>query len=180
MENTDIAYLKKHYGERFARLCRELFPAVLETPGLLSKIITKNFDTAPTLYEDILPHKQEFQDYIYTLANTEKESQKDDETVYKTPEQLFDEAGYTLYPECLTEQDIQAFRKYYKGREELCTFMGGRLEHCRVWFAVKNNVDEIKRENFKNPKNRIFKKALHFLIFIKKINREQGPRIYYI
>ena len=35
--------------------------------------------------------------------------------------------------------------------EELCTFNGGRLNSCYVFFAVKKNVNEIKRENFKNP-----------------------------
>ena len=64
---------------------------------------------------------------------------------------LFDEAGYILYPECKTEEDIQSFKKYYEAAEVLCTFRGNRLNTCRVWFAVKKNVDEIKRENFKNP-----------------------------
>ena len=62
-----------------------------------------------------------------------------------------DEAGYTLY-ECKTEEDIQSFRKYYARNEMLCTiYNGGRLNRCHVFFAVKKNVDEIKRENFTNP-----------------------------
>ena len=32
--------------------------------------------------------------------------------------------------------------KYYKKGEELCTFKGERLKTCRVWFAVKENVEE--------------------------------------
>jgi len=39
---------------------------------------------------------------------------------------------------------------YYNG-EELCTFAGNRLKRCYVWFAVKDNINEIKRENFNNP-----------------------------
>ena len=60
------------------------------------------------------------------------------------------EAGYDLY-ECHTEGEIQAFKKYYSPGEELCTFRGGRLENCYVFFAVKKNIEEIKRANFHNP-----------------------------
>ena len=61
------------------------------------------------------------------------------------------EAGYVLV-ECYNEEDIQKFRKYYAPGEELCTFKGGRLNSCRVFFAVKKNVLDIKREDFKKPK----------------------------
>ena len=148
VESQDLKYLKKHYGENFARLCRELFPTLLETPGLLQGIITKQFDTVPTLYEDILPIKNQFQDWIYSFV---REEEKEKEIIQKSPEELMDEAGYILYPECKKEEDIQKFKKYYAPGEELCTFRGGRLNYCRVWFAVKKNVNDIKRENFPNP-----------------------------
>ena len=60
-------------------------------------------------------------------------------------------AGYTLY-ECHTEEEIQSFKKYYAPDEALCTFKGNRLDTCIVFFAVKDNVDEIKRENFTKPR----------------------------
>ena len=148
MDNQDLKYIKKHYGENFAKICRELFPSILETPGLLTKIITEKFDNVSTLYEDILSVKNEFKNYIYSFVDVE---QNNKQIVQKSPEELLDKAGYKLYPECKTEKDIQRFKKYYKPGEELCTFRGGRLNFCRVWFAVKKNVDEIKRENFKNP-----------------------------
>lgn len=59
-------------------------------------------------------------------------------------------AGYILY-ECKTEEDIQQFKKYYQEKEELCTFRGGRLGDCFVFFAIKINVNSIKRENFSKP-----------------------------
>ena len=40
----------------------------------------------------------------------------------------------------------ESFKKYYEPYEELCTFNGGRLNSCRVWFAIKKDVDKIKRE----------------------------------
>lgn len=147
MESEDLKYLKKHYGDRFAKLCRELFPTLLETPGLLKQIICKYFDKSSTLYEDIKEIKYPFRAFVLSKVGIKS----DFVPTNKTPEQLFDEAGYVLYPECQTEADIQQFKKYYAKGEALCTFYGGRLEYCRVWFAVKKNVDQIRRQDFLNP-----------------------------
>ena len=65
---------------------------------------------------------------------------------------MFDEAGYILYPECQTEEDIQRFKSFYAPNKVLCTFRGGRLKTCRVWFAVKKDVNNIKRKNFLFPR----------------------------
>ena len=147
MENADLKFLKKHYGEKFSHLCRELFPTILEKEGLLKDIISSRFAPSHDLYDDIIKVQDEFKAYIYSFVDLEQKAE-----VTLSPEELFDKAGYVLYPECKTEEDIQKFRKYYRHDEELCTFKGRRLEICRVWFAVKKNVFEIKRENFKYPK----------------------------
>lgn len=68
----------------------------------------------------------------------------------KTTKELLKQAGYDLF-ECHSEEDIQSFRKYYQPWEELCTFAGGRLKHCYVFFAVKQDVDHIKIEDFIHP-----------------------------
>ena len=142
----DLKLIKKHYGEKMSHLCRELFPTLLETPGLLFNTLSKKFDHSKLLYEDISNHISEFKTIIYNEVDL-KEQVKE---VTKTPAELLDEAGYILY-ECHSEEDIQKFRKYYTPREELCTFRGGRLNSCHVFFAVKKNVDEILRENYTNP-----------------------------
>ncbi len=149
MENKDLKFLKKHYGENFAHFCRELFPTILEQEGLLSTIISKHFGPSRSLYNDVIKCRDEFKDYIFSLVDVEQDALQ--EVVKKTPEELMDEAGYILFPECQTEEEVQAFKKYYKPREVLCTFRGGRLDYCRVWFAVKKNVDEIRREDFPKP-----------------------------
>ena len=151
MENADLKYIKKHYGEKMAHLCRELFPTLLETPGLLSSALEKSFAHTTSLAEDIIRtgKQNEFRTYIYSLVDVKKEVPTISEP--KTPEQLLDEAGYILYPECKTEDDIQSFKHYYAKGEKLCTFNGKRLNSCRVWFAVKKNVDQIKREDFDVP-----------------------------
>ena len=163
----DLKLIKRHYGEKMMHLCRDLFPTTLETEGLLYKIITSKFYPSRALYEDIVKNNLEdtFKSIIYKAMDREIEL----EETTKTPQELLKEAGYTLY-ECHSESDIQSFRHYYKRKshdvlpeyiegtepphcdgEELCTFNGGRLERCHVFFAVKDNVDEIKRENFTKP-----------------------------
>ena len=144
----DLKIIKKYYGEKMSHLCRELFPTILETPGKLSEIILNTFEPSRLLYEDLMRFnlKLHFQNLIYGLYGVEDT----DEPVTKTPEELLDEAGYILY-ECHSEKDIQSFKKYYAPGEALCTFHGGRLERCHVFFAVKKNVDQIKREDFKCP-----------------------------
>ena len=101
------------------------------------------------LYQDIIDNNQihEFKNYIYSFYDVEKK----EVITSKSVKELMDDAGYEIY-ECHTEEDIQKFKKYYKSGEELCTFQGGRLDTCYVFFAVKKNVDEIRREHFKNPR----------------------------
>ena len=148
--SNDLKIIKKYYGENMMHLCRELFSTILETEGLLSKIMLDTFAPNRLLFDDIKENKktEAFKNYIYKLSNL---SDKEIVKTNKTPEELLDEAGYYLY-ECKTEKDIQYFKKYYETKEELCTFNGGRLDYCHVFFAVKKDVDKIKRKDFKNPK----------------------------
>lgn len=161
--NQDLKKIKKQYGEDMMHLCRKYFQVVLETEGLLPKLLMDNFDPSKELYNDIQKYGLEtkFKNYIFylyeTTINLERLAASSNN---KSPEELLKEKGYNLY-ECKTEEDIQSFKKYFaKGRnkktgeyinEELCTFDGNRLKSTYVFFAVKENVDEIKRENFPNP-----------------------------
>lgn len=149
MLNKDLEIIKKKYGENMMKLCRELFPSILEEEGVLSKIILSNFYPNHNLYDDIIDNKLEnnFKNYIYNMIDVSKKQEK----INKTPEELFEEKGYIL-KECLTKDEIREYKKYYKKEEELCTFRGNRLNSCRVFFAVKKDVLDIKREDFKEPK----------------------------
>ena len=125
------------YGENFMKLCRELFPTLLEQEGLLTEILTSSFSAnSRTLYEDIMKNglEDELKNYIYNKVDVEKDNPEIIEE--KTPYELMEEAGYDLY-ECKTEEEIQNFKKYYKIGEALCTFRGGRLNRCVVFWAVK-------------------------------------------
>ncbi len=132
-------------------LCRGLFPSLLEKEGKLLSILQKNLAPTHSFAKDIINNNlyEEFKNWIYSFINVENEDQIN---TNKTPFELMDEAGYILY-ECKTEEDIQKFKKYYASNEVLCTITnGGRLNRCYVFFAVKKNVDDIKRRNFPNPK----------------------------
>ena len=111
-------------------------------------IFLDNFNPSKTLYDDIKKDhlEKEFKMFIYGFLNKDEVI----ENSKKTPKELFEEEGYDFY-ECKTEEDIQKFKKYYARGEELCTFRGRRLDKCYVFFVVKKNVDEIKREKFKKP-----------------------------
>ena len=151
-ESKELKKIKKDYGEDFMKMCRTLFNTLLEREGLLyDKLVSSFSKNSKTLYEDIQNAKLEekFKNYIYSKVNIEKKEKK--EITEKNPYEILDEAGYNLY-ECKTEKEIQEFKKYYEQDEELCTFLGGRLDECVVFWAVKKNAEKIKREKFKNPK----------------------------
>ena len=145
----DLKLIKKYYGQAMMHLCRELFPTILEQKGLLFKLIDKKFNHSKFLYDDIVKTCQidSFKDLIYSEVDVENNCKV---ITHKTPKELMEEAGYSLF-ECKTEEDIQSFKKYYAPGEELCTFNGERLNRCHVFFAVSKNINNIKRENFKYP-----------------------------
>ncbi len=146
--NYDLIKIKEKYGEKMMHLCRTLFPTLLEKEGLLFELIENKFAYSKFLYKDIVNNHMEmqFKNYIYSLIDVENNKSES----IKSPKELLNDAGYNLY-ECKTEDDIQCFKKYYKESEELCTFNDNRLDSCYVFFAVKKDVDKIKREDFKTP-----------------------------
>ena len=147
--NKDLQRIKKMYGEAMMHLCRELFPIILETDGLLPEILESTFAPTRLLYEDAEEYEDMFKSIIYEKYHDNKK--EENIRVTKTPKELMSMAGYDLY-ECHTEEEIQEFKKYYAKGEELCTFRDNRLKTNYVYFAVKKDVDKIKRKDFLNPK----------------------------
>lgn len=132
--DKELKMIKKLYGEEFMHFCRSKFATILETPNLLLNTLRKTVYPTKTLYLDIAELLPNFEKYIYSLVTDEKEKSTDVNN--KTPYELMDEAGYTLY-KCNNEKEIQFFKRYYAKGEELCTFRGGRLNTCYVYFAIK-------------------------------------------
>lgn len=146
--SKDLIKIKKKYGENMMHLCRELFPTILEEDGMLFELFSYSFEYSRDLYDDVINNSLEnnLKNFIYSKLKLIKNYEESN----KTPYELLSDAGYYLY-ECKNENDIQYFKKYYANNEALCSFKGGRLDTCYVFFAVKKNVDEIKREYFTNP-----------------------------
>ena len=148
--SPELRKIKKVYGEKFMKYCREYFSTILEKEGRLLEILEKSFSKNCTLSDDINTDelKEQLKDYIYSKIDVEDEEKRiiEEKTSYK----LLEEAGYSLY-ECKTEEEIQKFKKYYAKGEELCTFNGGRLNRCVVFWAIKKDADKIKREGFDKP-----------------------------
>ena len=145
----DLKRIKKVYGERMAHLCRELFSTLLENEGVLYDVISSKFAPNKFLYDDIIEQDkvEEFKDFIYSLYDVEENKI----ITSKNPFELLREVNYTLY-ECETEEDVLKFKKYYAPWEKLCTFRDNRLRRNYVFFAVKDNADELNREDYKKPK----------------------------
>ena len=143
--NSDLKILKKKYGENFSKLCRELFSSILENEGELVSIITSLFKESHFLYDDLITYDRikSFQRLVMNKYNKKLDSVIDTE---KTPYELFKEQGYTL-KECLTNEEILSYKKYYAKGDERCSFNGNRLKTNRVFFAVKDNALEIKRKS---------------------------------
>ena len=146
---NDLKVIKKKYGENMSKLCNKLFASLLEVDNLLPSLLLDHFYPSHYLCDDIINNNLvgEFKNYIYSLVDVEKMERTD---IGLSPKELLNIAGYTLY-ECKTEEDIQQFKKYYHPKEALCTFNGNRLKECHVFFAVKKDVDLIKREDFEKP-----------------------------
>ena len=146
----ELKQIKKIYGEEMMHYCRDTFPSILDKKGKLLDILTRVLAPTHSIYKDLKEANclDDFKIFINTIND---EEEKRLVVVKQTPKELLAKVGYNLY-ECKSEEDIQSFKKYYAKGERLCTFHGGRLNRCYVFFAVKRNVDEIKREDFKNPR----------------------------
>ncbi|MBQ4557920.1 MAG: leucine-rich repeat protein [Clostridia bacterium] len=148
----DFDIIKKKYGENFAKMCRTYFPTILQDEGVLPRILEEHFAPTKSLFDDIIENHAEesFKSYIYNFYSNNKVDYTTE--VLETPEQLMKKAGYTLY-KCETDEDVKSFMKYFEEDEELCTFKDeDRINTHTIFFAVKDNVEGIRRENFSNPK----------------------------
>ena len=73
--NEDLKIIKKKYGENMMKLCRELFPSLLEQKGLLPQLMLEHFVPSHELYDDIVNNglNTAFKSYIYDRDRMEEE-----------------------------------------------------------------------------------------------------------
>lgn len=109
--NNDLKIIKKKYGEEMSHFARDNFPVILEQSGLLPKIFEDSFHESHYLYHDLLINNKllDFKRFIYSSLDSSRCLNLNSDL---TPEELLDKAGYIL-KECLTESDIQEYKKYY-------------------------------------------------------------------
>ena len=64
---NELRIIKKKYGEVMMHLCRKIFPTILETDGLLLKLLEEHFAYNHNLGEDIINNDRvlEFKEYVY-------------------------------------------------------------------------------------------------------------------
>lgn len=146
--SKDLKKIKRFYGDDMASFAKENLSTFLETPGLLPDLLLKTFYPNKSLYKDLVYEykTEEFAKYLHSFL-CEKILLLD---VNESPYELLRKKNYTLY-HCHTEDEIQSFKKYYTEEEKLCTFRTNRLNTCHVFFAVRDDALELKREDFLYP-----------------------------
>lgn len=127
--------IKKQNGEKFAQTLRAYHNGIFEIPEL----------------DKVLEYAGNDADGIKFFLVGLLREKKGDVITDKNPIELLDEAGYdAYYADTLEKQN--AISKYFAKGEELCTFKDKtRFEDYYIINAVKKNVQQIKREDFKNP-----------------------------
>jgi len=120
--------IKKHRGERFAKILRNA--ELLDVPNI----------------EHILEFTQleDLERLIPTIRSKCKIMSVSQYTTDKKPLELLDEAGYDAFiVESKKQKD--SIKKYYRPGEELCTFSDpNRHENFYIIHAVKRGADKIK------------------------------------
>ncbi len=146
---SDYDIIKDKYSERMAKLCRKLFPTILENEGVLSSFLLSKFNPGETLFQDLAMSKVDsFKNFINSFFFNVVPEKID---TNKSVEELLDMAGYKIF-ECNTYEDMLKFKKYYVPEEELCSFSDeNRVNMNYVFFAIKKDVDSIKRKDFLQP-----------------------------
>lgn len=138
--------IKKHFGEGAMKYCREAFPLILDTPGLLYNTLCNLVDKSDgkEFFKKLLKEGEgdRFKGQVYAAAQVKQNCTSYSKVVVnRTASEILDEAGYKLY-HCKTVGDVEQFKKYYKDGESLCTFdnIYRRLETCHIFWIVKKEL----------------------------------------
>lgn len=138
--DKDLKYIKENYGKKMMELCKKLFSKLLNFENLLPKLLESNFAHSKLLCEDIIKYKQEeqFKIYIYGLLH--------EANTGKTPEELLQQVGYTLFKCDSYHEFYQFIGKYYDSFQKPCAFS----DEKHIFFAIRNDVQETPRGIYKS------------------------------
>ncbi len=147
----ELKKIKKLYGENFAKLCRSLFPTILQEENKLLSLLLSKFEPSRSLYDDLIRLEKvyDFKYFIFYHAGVKPAEIVD---IKEKPDKLMARAGYSLY-RCKNQREINRFKKFYAEDEQLCSFDDeSRASTHHVFFAVKKGAEKLKRENFRKPR----------------------------
>lgn len=135
--------LKKLKGERFARTLRDHHNGLLEIPGIDRVVRHAGREDA----DPLLP-------YLMSLLAANDNTPPGPDSEPEDPFVLLDRAGYEAFTaDTLDKQN--SIKGYFKPGELLCTFNDkSRYERYYIVHAVKKDVDQIRREDFKGQEKR--------------------------
>lgn len=134
--------IKKQNGEAFAQTLRNYHNGLLEIPDIDKIVRHAGAEAAPLLQ------------YLMSLLPVNDDAPAPAPPVPQDPFVLLDQAGYkAFYADTLDAQN--SIKKYFQPRELLCTFNdSARYQRYHIVHAVKKDVDNIKREDFKGKEER--------------------------
>jgi len=137
-EKSVFEQIKKQNGERFAKAIRGYDNGIFDIPGIVDIVKYAGHEAEPIM------------DYLESL----KEIKIEETGVYQDPLTLLDAAGYDAYYVTNLEEQNR-IQKYYADGEKLCTFHDPhRFENYHIINAVRKDVDQIRREDFRGREKR--------------------------
>ncbi|MBR6412941.1 MAG: leucine-rich repeat domain-containing protein, partial [Alphaproteobacteria bacterium] len=137
-EKSVFEQIKKQNGERFAKAIRGYDNGIFDIPGIVDIVKYAGHEAEPIM------------EYLESL----KEIKIEETGVYQDPLTLLDAAGYDAYYVTNLEEQNR-IQKYYADGEKLCTFHDPhRFENYHIINAVRKDVDQIRREDFRGREKR--------------------------
>ncbi len=136
-EKSIYEQIKKQNGESFAKAIRNYNDGIFEVSGIMDIVKYAGRDANP----------------ILLFLNSLRKIETDESPTTLDPFELLDKAGYNAYyADTLKKQN--AIKKYFQSYEVLCTFNDNtRYKRYYIVNAVKKNVKDIKRKDFKGKEN---------------------------
>ncbi len=134
--------IKKQNGEKFAQVIRNFHNGIFEIPEI--DVMLRHAGRDAEDAEKLLP-------YLMTLLTTNDDAPPPEP---QNPFDLLEQAGYDAFTADTLEKQ-NSIKKYFQPGELLCTFNdASRHEKYHIVHAVKKDVRQIRREDFKGKEKR--------------------------
>lgn len=134
--------IKKQNGEKFAQTLRKFHEGLFEIPGIDAILRHAGRDAKP-----LIP-------YLMTIMAVNDDEVEITPVTPLDPFRLLDQAGYdAFYADTLDKQN--SIKHHFVEGELLCTFnSASRYQDYHIIHAVKKNVSDINRDDFKGREER--------------------------